>query len=299
MPISENACPGADDPEERCPKHPSECTCWEVDNDHPARKLALSQASPSDAERHERPIPDDIKQAAYDCARGIYLNVDDGGVPYLTEDDICEIAKYILAERTRSAAPLPPAAAQELVAVKAVSHTPVSNVSELGEPISTEQLLACVASIICEETCGLTSLCKSREAAKSLFARGYLTRSIASENNSLSLGITKEWFEEQAALEGDLEIGAGGRRLTKTINLSDDELAELERLINPAATEIAALRAENERLRKAMPEELTGKLQWAMHDAFLKSKADTLAGQMIDVYDAVRAAVAPEQEEAK
>ncbi|NTG85814.1 hypothetical protein G6L15_06580 [Agrobacterium rhizogenes] len=77
----------------------------------------------------------------------------------------------------------------------------------------------------------------------------------------------------------------------------------IEKYLRPflpvSSPEIAALRAENERLRKAMPEELTGKLQWAMHDAFLKSKADTLAGQMIDVYDAVRAAVAPEQGEAK
>lgn len=35
-------------------------------------------------------------------------------------------------------------------------------------------LLAQVASIICEETCGLTSLCKSREAAKALLEKGYL-----------------------------------------------------------------------------------------------------------------------------
>jgi len=34
-PKTGNACPGADDPEERCPKHPSECTYWEVDEDHP------------------------------------------------------------------------------------------------------------------------------------------------------------------------------------------------------------------------------------------------------------------------
>ncbi len=37
-------CEGADDPEERCPKHPSECTCWQVDNDHPARKSSASPA---------------------------------------------------------------------------------------------------------------------------------------------------------------------------------------------------------------------------------------------------------------
>lgn len=31
-------CEGADDPEERCPRHPKDCTCWQVDNDHPSRK---------------------------------------------------------------------------------------------------------------------------------------------------------------------------------------------------------------------------------------------------------------------
>lgn len=48
-------------------------------------------------------IPDDIMKAAYDCARGIYLNVDDAGCPYLTTDDIEEIAKSILDERQRCA----------------------------------------------------------------------------------------------------------------------------------------------------------------------------------------------------
>lgn len=37
-PATPSVCPGADDPEERCPVHPSECTCWEVDNDHPSRQ---------------------------------------------------------------------------------------------------------------------------------------------------------------------------------------------------------------------------------------------------------------------
>ncbi len=39
-------CPGADDPEERCPKPPHECTCWEVELDyHPKHvRAALSTA---------------------------------------------------------------------------------------------------------------------------------------------------------------------------------------------------------------------------------------------------------------
>lgn len=39
------------------------------------------------------------------------------------------------------------------------------------------RILYQVASIICEETCGLTSQCKSREAAKALFDKGYLAAS--------------------------------------------------------------------------------------------------------------------------
>lgn len=39
----ERACPGADDPEERCPRHPSECTCWQIDTDHPMMKRAAPQ----------------------------------------------------------------------------------------------------------------------------------------------------------------------------------------------------------------------------------------------------------------
>lgn len=51
-----------------------------------------------------------------------------------------------------------------------------------AEPVKTApavedhaKLLSQVASIICEETCGLTSQCKSREAAKALYEKGYLT----------------------------------------------------------------------------------------------------------------------------
>jgi len=29
--MAENPCIGADDPEERCPRHPNDCTCWQVD----------------------------------------------------------------------------------------------------------------------------------------------------------------------------------------------------------------------------------------------------------------------------
>ncbi len=67
------------------------------------------------------------------------------------------------------------------------------------------------------------------------------------ERKPLDMNITKEWFEKRAAAEGDLEIGAGRR--TMTVNLTPDEIAELEKLL-PRSAEVAALKAENERLRE-------------------------------------------------
>lgn len=69
----------------------------------------------------------------------------------------------------------------------------------------------------------------------------------------MKLPITKDWLEERAAAEGDLEIGAG-RRLTKTMNLSAEEIAELERLAFEALpawarTELASLHGEVARFR--------------------------------------------------
>jgi hypothetical protein len=42
MPKTE--CPGADDPEERCPREPKDCICWEVDLDHPTVDRAARTA---------------------------------------------------------------------------------------------------------------------------------------------------------------------------------------------------------------------------------------------------------------
>lgn len=82
----------------------------------------------------------------------------------------------------------------------------------------------------------------------------------AVEKKPLNLGVTKEWFEKQAAKEGDLEIGAGSRKLTSTINLTPEEMNEFERLAHEALPQwaqdkIASLTAaqeENERLRTAL-----------------------------------------------
>ncbi len=56
----------------------------------------------------------------------------------------------------------------------------------------------------------------------------------------MKMPIDKEWFEKRAAAEGDLEVGAGGRRKTMTLYLTEEEIAELERLVNPNRDAIRA-----------------------------------------------------------
>ncbi|NTG73244.1 hypothetical protein G6M02_07860 [Agrobacterium rhizogenes] len=124
MPISENA----HTTHVRAPVTDEELEQWATlradDAGHLARELITYRRSPistaQDPKWNDGAIPEDVKQAAYDCARGIYLGVDDNSSPYLTEDDICEIAKYIRAY----AAPPPPAAVQEPVAGKALEWKP-------------------------------------------------------------------------------------------------------------------------------------------------------------------------------
>ena len=36
--LSEFECEGADDPEERCPRHPRDCVCWKIDPARPTKK---------------------------------------------------------------------------------------------------------------------------------------------------------------------------------------------------------------------------------------------------------------------
>lgn len=46
----------------------------------------------------------------------------------------------------------------------------------------------------------------------------------------MKLPITREWLQARAAAEGDLEIGAGGGRLTTTVDLDDRDIAQMERV---------------------------------------------------------------------
>jgi hypothetical protein len=56
----------------------------------------------------------------------------------------------------------------------------------------------------------------------------------------MKMPIDKEWYEKRAAAEGDHEIGAGGNHKTMTLNLTNEEIAELERLVNPNREAIRA-----------------------------------------------------------
>lgn len=85
----------------------------------------------------------------------------------------------------------------------------------------------------------------------------------------MNLDIDKDWFAKKAAQEGDLEIGAGGRK-TLTVNLTPDEVAVLERLVNPEA---AAQRARNTELSKAIE-------HWRHEVGKLHSQIDTLKGRL-------------------
>lgn len=80
----------------------------------------------------------------------------------------------------------------------------------------------------------------------------------------MKLPIDKEWFEKRATAEGDLEISAG--RLTMTINLSPEEMRQLEQLALEALPQWA--RDEIVRLRdnNGLQEQLLRDLLAALKD---------------------------------
>ena len=49
----EATCEGADDPEERCPRHPRDCVCWKVDMNHPT----VTHPAPTHHARRPRSRP--------------------------------------------------------------------------------------------------------------------------------------------------------------------------------------------------------------------------------------------------
>jgi hypothetical protein len=120
------------------------------------------------------------------------------------------------------------------------------------------------------------------------------------EQKDMKLEITKEWFEKRAAQEGDLEIGAG-KRLTSTLNLTDAEIANFERLAFEALpawarrelTELRALHPETASVRegwKLVPPVATSEMVSAWEEAY--DKATEGSGHVWAWEDAYRAMLA-------
>ena len=63
----------------------------------------------------------------------------------------------------------------------------------------------------------------------------------------MKMAIDNEWFEKRAAAEGDLEIGACGNRKTMSLNLTDEELDQLERLVSPTKADLRKVYQQWER----------------------------------------------------
>ena len=94
----------------------------------------------------------------------------------------------------------------------------------------------------------------------------------------MKLPIDKEWFEKRAAAEGDLEISAG-RRFTKTLNLTADEVAELERLAFEALPSWA--RTELTKLRKQVRWQPMGTAPRDRTEVIIACPCATAPGQYI------------------
>lgn len=70
--------------------------------------------------------------------------------------------------------------------------------------MDSTKLLDRVASVICAETCGLTSECKSREAASALFDQGYLFGGVSDQG--LKAAIEKAAELGVSCNEADLRL---------------------------------------------------------------------------------------------
>ena len=97
-----------------------------------------------------------------------------------------------------------------------------------AEPVADDVLLARVASIICEETCGLTSACKSREAARALFDKGYLSRAHPAPADAGVVERLREvraLFQVEYGEDGKIEaVAHGSKDLRKVVAILDAAL---------------------------------------------------------------------------
>lgn len=124
----------------------------------------------------------------------------------------------------------------------AAPQPPMPEVNGLTEA----QLLARVAAVICEETCGLTSECKSREAASALLKNGYLATppaDLREENERLRQdGRTKElalgnlidiWKLRADAAEARVKaLEEENERARAQLNMATDELTDVVSILS-------------------------------------------------------------------
>lgn len=118
----------------------------------------------------------------------------------------------------------------------AAPQPPMPEVNGLTEA----QLLARVAAVICEETCGLTSECKSREAASALLKNGYLaTTPPADEWTKVVARLTQE--RDEAREENERLRQRLNHYIKATIDKNSDLIS--------AEVRMKMLEEENERLQ--------------------------------------------------
>jgi hypothetical protein len=107
----------------------------------------------------------------------------------------------------------------------------------------------------------------------------------------MNLNVTKEWLGKRAGAEGDLEVCVG-RRLTKTINLTGEEIADMQQLMFEALPrwaqdELTSLRAENARLWEVLKLSDAETRQWFIGDLIRKNghlnRSDLVAAFNISV----------------
>ena len=96
----------------------------------------------------------------------------------------------------------------------------------------------------------------------------------------MNLDIDKDWFAKKSMQEGDLEIGVGMRK-TLTVDLTSDEIAILERLVNPEA---AAQRARNAELSKTIE-------HWRHEVGKLHSQIDALKAENDRMRDTIQSVI--------
>jgi hypothetical protein len=221
-------------------------------------------ASPSDAERHERAIPDIA------LINDLQRHIDERGATTEIGQDIQCAIEVIRA----LSAPPPPAAVQETATVKLEVKPSAFEVLDHENGVY---------------------LTRSEQAAinsgfeyNGLYRRSALSTSQSDPTPAPEIAALQKAFDERT--DKLLE-------LVEENGLLKGKAATNEQALNSYVREIAALRAENERLRK-LGQSFANQVRHVTH--LLNGQAYSSTVSELNAFDAtLRAAVAPEQEEAE